>query len=187
MAHAAGKAKETHMISATDRSTRRQHEVELHEIRVQGHLDDRWADGVEGLTFTHERDGTTTLTGPLADQAALHGVLNRIRDLNVPIVSVRRLPLDRKRGTTMQAIVQDRYGSADVLQLREIDKPVVGDDDVLRDLRYWTCYSTVLLVYLRTLRLGRVFTTWHTPNFQGPPWKVGVWCFQKVARAWRKR
>jgi NADPH:quinone reductase-like Zn-dependent oxidoreductase len=119
------------MISATDSSTRRQHEAELHEIRVQGHLDDRWADWVEGLTFTHERDGTTTLTGPITDQAALHGVLNRLRDLNVAIVSVRRLSCDRERGTTMQAIVQDRYGWADVLQLREIERPVVGDDQVL--------------------------------------------------------
>jgi NADPH:quinone reductase-like Zn-dependent oxidoreductase len=119
------------MISASDSSTRRQHDFELHEIRVAGHLDDRWADAVEGLAFTHESDGTTTLKGPLADQAALHGLLNRIRDLNVPIVSVRRVSLDSGRGTTMRAIVQDRYGSTDVLQLREIKKPVVGDDDVL--------------------------------------------------------
>jgi hypothetical protein len=64
---------------------------ELREIRVHGHLDGRWADWLEGLAFTHESDGSTSLTGPLADQAALHGVLNRIRDLTVPIVSVRRV------------------------------------------------------------------------------------------------
>ena len=78
-------------MSATDGPARRSHELELHEIRVEGHLDERWADWLEGLTFTHETDGTTTLTGPLVDQAALHGVLNRIRDLALPIVSVRRL------------------------------------------------------------------------------------------------
>jgi hypothetical protein len=78
-------------MSATDGSTRRPHQFELHEIRVQGHLDERWTAWLEGLAFTHERDGTTTLTGPLADQAALHGVLNRIRDLALPIVSVRRV------------------------------------------------------------------------------------------------
>ena len=66
----------------------------LHEIRVQGHLDELWSDWMEGLVFTHESDGTTTLTGPLADQAALHGVLTRIRDLALPIVSVRRLGPD---------------------------------------------------------------------------------------------
>ena len=64
---------------------------EIHEIRVRGRLDDRWVDWLEGLALTRENDGTTTLTGPLADQAALHGVLNTIRDLNLPIVSVRRV------------------------------------------------------------------------------------------------
>ncbi|TME26618.1 MAG: hypothetical protein E6I75_26105 [Chloroflexi bacterium] len=83
-------------MSATDGSTRRPYDFELHEIRVHGHLDQRWADWLEGLTFTHESDGTTTLTGPLADQAALHGVLNRIRDLALPIVSVRRISPDRE-------------------------------------------------------------------------------------------
>ena len=63
----------------------------IHEIRVQGRLDDRWVDWLEGLALTRENDGTTTLTGPLADQAALHGVLNTIRDLNLPIISVRRV------------------------------------------------------------------------------------------------
>ena len=72
-------------------STRRPDESALHEIRVQGHLGDRWAQWAEGLTLTREIDGTTTLTGLLADQAALHGLLDRIRDLNVTIVSVRRV------------------------------------------------------------------------------------------------
>lgn len=70
---------------------------EIHEIRVQGHLVDHWANWLEGLALTRENDGTTTLTGPLADQAALHGVLNTIRDLNLPIVSVRRVYPDAER------------------------------------------------------------------------------------------
>ncbi len=61
----------------------------LYEIRIKGHLDDRWADWFEGLTFTHESDGTTILDGPLTDQAALLGVLNGIRDLGLPIISVQ--------------------------------------------------------------------------------------------------
>ena len=70
---------------------------EIHEIRVQGRLDDRWVDWLEGLALTRENDGSTTLTGPLADQAALHGVLNTIRDLNLPIISVRRVYPDAER------------------------------------------------------------------------------------------
>ena len=86
-------------MTATHDSTPPPRESDLHEIRVHGHLDERWADWLEGLAFTHESDGTTTLTGPLADQAALHGVLNRIRDLALPIVSVRRVASDGERVT----------------------------------------------------------------------------------------
>ena len=68
-----------------------------YEIRLQGHLDDHWVDWLEGLALTRENDGTTTLTGQLADQAALHGVLNKIRDLNLPIVSVRRVDSEAER------------------------------------------------------------------------------------------
>ena len=84
-------------MSATDGSARSPHEFELHEIRVEGHLNERWADWLEGMALTHQCDGTTTLTGPLADQAALHGVLSRIRDLALPIVSVRRVHSDGER------------------------------------------------------------------------------------------
>ena len=84
-------------MTATDGSTRRPDGSGLHEIRVQGHLDERWSDWMEGLVFTYESDGTTTLTGPLVDQAALHGVLTRIRDLALTIVSVRRLGPDAER------------------------------------------------------------------------------------------
>ena len=70
---------------------------DFHEIRVQGRLDDRWVDWLEGLALTREDDGTTTLTGPLADQAALHSVLNTIRDLNLPIVSLRRISPEAER------------------------------------------------------------------------------------------
>jgi hypothetical protein len=68
-----------------------------YEIRIKGHLEQRWVDWLEGLALTHERNGTTNLSGPLADQAALHGVLNRIRDLGLPIISVQRMgPIAKK-------------------------------------------------------------------------------------------
>jgi hypothetical protein len=62
-----------------------------YEIRIKGHLDARWADRFEGLRFAHESDGTTILSGPVVDQAALHGLLRRVRDLGMPLLSVIRL------------------------------------------------------------------------------------------------
>jgi len=60
----------------------------LYEIRLKGHLDDRWADRFEGLTIKLEENGNTLLTGPVVDQAALHGLLKSIRDLGMILVSV---------------------------------------------------------------------------------------------------
>jgi hypothetical protein len=60
-----------------------------YEIRVRGRVDRRWSDWLDGLDFAYEDDGVTSLTGLLADQAALHGVLNRLRDLGLLIISVR--------------------------------------------------------------------------------------------------
>jgi hypothetical protein len=60
----------------------------FYEIRLEGHLDDRWADRFEGQTITLEENGNTLLTGRVVDQAALHGLLKRIRDLGMILVSV---------------------------------------------------------------------------------------------------
>ena len=65
---------------------------QCYEIRIKGHLDDRWSDWFEGLTITLEEDGNTLLTGPVVDQAALHGLLKKVRDLGMPLLSV--CPLD---------------------------------------------------------------------------------------------
>ncbi len=62
----------------------------IYEIRLSGRLDARWALGFEPLTLRHDADGTTVLSGPIADQAALHGLLQRVRDLGIPLLSVTR-------------------------------------------------------------------------------------------------
>lgn len=59
-----------------------------YEIRIRGHLDSRWADWFEGLTLTLEDNGNTLLSGEIVDQAALHGLLRKVRDLGLPLVSV---------------------------------------------------------------------------------------------------
>ena len=64
----------------------------VYELRVEGHLADRWSDWFEGLTIYNDPNGETTLTGLLTDQAALFGVLNKINDLNLILISVNRVP-----------------------------------------------------------------------------------------------
>ena len=78
-------------MSATHASIEDHHEPERYEIRIKGHLDDKWADWFEGLTITLDDNGDTLLTGPVVDQAALHGLLRKVRDLGMPLLSVTRV------------------------------------------------------------------------------------------------
>ena len=79
-------------------STEDQHEPGVYEIRIKGHLDDRWAGRFEGMTITREETGETLLTGPVVDQAALHGWLRKVRDLALPLVSVMEVePMEADR------------------------------------------------------------------------------------------
>ncbi|MEI7849940.1 MAG: hypothetical protein WCK35_29370 [Chloroflexota bacterium] len=63
----------------------------LYQIRIKGQLGNQWTDWFEGLTITLEEDGNTLLTGPVVDQAALHGLLKKVRDLGMPLLSVNRV------------------------------------------------------------------------------------------------
>ncbi len=65
-----------------------------YEIRIEGHLSDRWTDWFDGLTVSLEETGVTCLTGPVIDQAALYGLLKKVRDLGMPLVSVNRIGLN---------------------------------------------------------------------------------------------
>jgi hypothetical protein len=65
--------------------------VAIYDIRIAGHLDTNWAEWFDGLTITNLDNGTTQLSGDLVDQAALHGTLNKVRDLNLTLVSVTSL------------------------------------------------------------------------------------------------
>lgn len=71
-----------------------QHESDTYEVRLAGHLDQRWAAQLDVSSVVHEADGTTMLVSISADQAALHGLLQRIRDLGLPLISVARIDLN---------------------------------------------------------------------------------------------
>jgi hypothetical protein len=73
-----------------------QPQAQVYEIRLQGHLDSRWADWLAGLSITLDENGSTLLRGALADQAALHGVLKKVRDLGLPLLSVN--PVEAQPG-----------------------------------------------------------------------------------------
>lgn len=64
-----------------------------YQIRVKSHLNSDWTDWFEGLTITLEENGDMLLTGPVVDQAALHGLLRKVRDLGMPLISVNPVPL----------------------------------------------------------------------------------------------
>jgi hypothetical protein len=78
-------------------------EAGRYEIRLAGHLDAHWAAWFDGLTVSHETDGTSVVSGPIADQSALHGVLQRVRDLGLPLVSVMRVERDHPDTTGIEA------------------------------------------------------------------------------------
>ena len=71
---------------------------EIYEIRIKGQIDKRWAAWFGGLTVTNTEEGETVLAGPVIDQTALHGLLAQVRDLNLPLLSVRRIKLESQTG-----------------------------------------------------------------------------------------
>ena len=72
--------------------------VDTYQFRVEGHLDERWSECLGGLAIHRQDDGTSVLTGPIVDQAALHGVIVRIRDLGLPLLSMSRVAEPHTQG-----------------------------------------------------------------------------------------
>jgi hypothetical protein len=69
----------------------------VYQIRIKGHLGSQWTDWFECLTITLEENGDTLITGPVTDQAALYGLLKKVRDLGLPLISVRQIPSQEKK------------------------------------------------------------------------------------------
>ena len=80
---------------STKRATREASAVDetspQYVIRVKGHLDARWATWFDGMSLTNDSDGTTTIHGPVVDQAALHGLLQKLRDVGIPLISLTQV------------------------------------------------------------------------------------------------
>ena len=75
----------------------------IYQIRLKGHLGQQWAASFEGLTLTLEEDGDTLLTGPVTDQAALHGLLRKVRDLGLSLLSVNRVEPGQANGSDFKS------------------------------------------------------------------------------------
>ena len=78
----------------SDTSTGNHDGAGWYEIRVKGHLDSRWAAWFDGLSLINDSDGTTVISGPVVDQAALHGLLQKVRDVGIPLLSVAQVDPD---------------------------------------------------------------------------------------------
>ena len=85
----------SYVLIVSERSTGKRNEVGRYEIRLKGHLASRWAAWFDGLSLTNESDGTTLIHGLVVDQAALHGLLQKVRDVGLPLVSVTQVDADR--------------------------------------------------------------------------------------------
>jgi len=91
----------------------------VYQIRIRGHLGRQWADWFDGLTITLDDNGDTLLTGPVVDQAALHGLLRKVRDVGMPLISVVRVKPDhadalevkQEMNTLIKANLEETYES----------------------------------------------------------------------------
>jgi len=79
----------------------------IFQIKIKGHLGQQWAGRFDGLTITLEEDGNTLLSGPIVDQSALHGILKKIRDLGIPLISVNTIDPDQASKVDTDPLIGD--------------------------------------------------------------------------------
>jgi len=92
----------SYVSTVSERSTGKRSEVGRYEIRLNGHLASRWAAWFDRLTLTNESDGTTLIHGLLVDQAALHGLLEKVRDVGLPLISVAQIDTNQTDVSTTE-------------------------------------------------------------------------------------
>jgi hypothetical protein len=85
-------------MNDTQASSDTRRELGHYEIRLKGHLEARWAAWFGGLSLTQESDGTTVIRGAVIDQAALHGLLSKVRDLGLPLIGVTQVDPEQMKG-----------------------------------------------------------------------------------------
>ncbi len=81
----------------------------VYQIRLRGHLGAEWTDWFEDLTVTLEEDGDTLLTGPVVDQAALHGLLKKVRDLGMSLVSINQVQCNETHSYRSKKETKNEY------------------------------------------------------------------------------
>jgi hypothetical protein len=90
-------------MSNESNSSNEKAESLIYQIRIKGHLDRKWADWFSGLSITSLENGETLLTGPVLDQAALHGLLRKVRDVSLPLVAVIRIEPEQADGPDVKS------------------------------------------------------------------------------------
>ena len=98
-------------MSKAHGATEDQHEPRRYEIRLKGHLDARWTVHFEGLRLTHDSDGTTILSGSVVDQAALYGLLRKVRDLGLPLLSVLHVGPEPANGPDVNTDIDHNHSN----------------------------------------------------------------------------
>ena len=96
--------KETAVTGQTMSNNHQTNEAMIYQIRLQGHLGRQWTEWFEGMTITLEDNGDTLITGPIADQSALHGLLKKVRDLGMPLLSVTSVESDQTDESTIKQV-----------------------------------------------------------------------------------